>query len=323
MRHAQVIEADVTWLGDRFERGVKVEVDGRGKIARVSKDGKATRRLEGRALLPGFVSAHSHAFQRGLRGLGEQFPKGAGSFWTWREAMYELVEGLTPERAYSLSKRCFEEMRATGFTCVGEFHYIRHAGEGIDFELDEAVARAAKDAGIRMRLLHTFYARGGFGQELAGGQRRFDTPDVETYWERMDALEKVIDPATQSLGAVAHSVRAAEMEDVAALHAEARRRGMVFHMHVEEQRKEIEACEKATGKRPMELLLERLEIGNEFTAVHCTHTSAAAMKKFGAAGANVCLCPMTEGNLGDGVADWASIDASGAGVCIGTDSNLR
>ena len=48
---------------------------------------------------PGSSSAHSHAFQRGLRGRGERFPAGAGSFWTWREAMYGLVERARPGRA--------------------------------------------------------------------------------------------------------------------------------------------------------------------------------------------------------------------------------
>ncbi len=84
-----VLEADLTWTGSRFESGVRVVIGDDGRIEAVGVlDRPADLRLTGRALLPGMVSAHSHAFQRGLRGRGETFPAGRGSFWTWREAMY-------------------------------------------------------------------------------------------------------------------------------------------------------------------------------------------------------------------------------------------
>jgi formimidoylglutamate deiminase len=325
----ETLEADLTWTGDAFERGVRVTVGGDGRIAAVSRSGASAdpaapvRRLAGRALLPGFVDTHSHAFQRGLRGRGETFPAGAGSFWTWREAMYRLVERLDPEEFHTLCVRCFREMRAAGITSLGEFHYFRHGKTGEDFAFDELLLAAAAEAGLRLVLLNTYYRTGGIGQPLAGGQRRFATPSPAGYWEQMDRLAGQLRSPLQSLGAVVHSIRAASLEDLVALHEEAERRGLVFHMHVEEQRKEIADCLAAYGQTPLALVNERLAVSERFTAIHCTHSAPLDMDRFGAAGGNVCLCPLTEANLGDGIADVAQMRAAGAGLALGSDSNVR
>ncbi len=336
---AQVIEAELTWTGERFERGVRVVVGAGGRIEAVGPAGPAAGdagaaggapvlRLPGRALLPGFVSAHSHAFQRGLRGLGERFPAGAGSFWSWREAMYGLVGSLDRERLHALSLAAFEEMRAAGITAVGEFHYLHHDDDtAADWSFDRVVLDAAREAGIRIVLLQACYTAGGFGRPLEPAQRRFRAPSLAAYWDQLDRLTEALDPATQSLGAAAHSLRAVPLADVAALHAEARRRGLVFHLHLEEQRREIEECLAAHGARPMALLLRELEIGPETTAVHCTHTDPGELARFAAAGGNVCVCPLTEANLGDGIPPLVAAPSAAPTVverlCLGTDSNAR
>ncbi len=324
-----VIEADLTLVDGRLESGVRIEVDPEGRIAGVGAiDRPVTRRLERRAVLPGMVNAHSHAFQRGLRGRGETFGGGAaGSFWTWREAMYELVEGMSPERMGELCRAAFGEMRAAGITTVGEFHYLHHHHDheagGAGFALDEVVLAAAAETGVRLVLLVAFYRTGGIDRPLSRPQRRFRVDSCDAYWAQIDRLKERIDPATQSLGVVAHSIRAADIDDIAALHAEAERRGLVFHMHVEEQPREIEECLARYGRTPMALLNERLEITPRFTAVHCTHTAAADMVEFLDAGGTVCLCPLTEANLGDGLADVPFIRGRGGRICLGTDSNAR
>jgi formiminoglutamate deiminase len=278
----------------------------------------------GRYAIAAMPNAHSHAFQRGLRGHGETFPEGAGSFWTWREAMYALVERLDAEEFKTLCLQAFRELRSAGVTTLGEFHYFHHGkGSGVDFAYDELVLEAAAEVGLRLVLLNTYYKTGGVGRPLYGGQLRFATPSPSGYWEQMDRLAERISSPLQSLGAVVHSVRAASLEDLVAVHEEARRRGLVFHMHVEEQRKEIEDCLAAYGQTPMALVNERLEVSDRFTSVHCTHSAPADMDRYGAAGGNVCLCPLTEANLGDGIADVPRMRAAGAGLCLGTDSNNR
>ncbi|HEU5040204.1 MAG TPA: amidohydrolase family protein, partial [Gemmatimonadales bacterium] len=273
MTAPRVIEADLTWTGRRFEAGVQVAVGESGLIDAVTRGRTATDLHLRAALLPGFVNVHSHAFQRGLRGRGERFPAGAGDFWTWREAMFALVERLDERELFRLSVQAFEEMRDAGVTAVGEFHYLHHAGGGTDYGFDRVVLEAAAAVGIRIVLLNTYYATGGIGQPLGPAQRRFRSTDVDAYWRQMDLLARALDRRTQTLGAVAHSVRAASLEDIAALHGEAQRRGLRFHMHVEEQRREVEECVAAYGRPPMRVLTDILDIGGNLTAVHCTHTA--------------------------------------------------
>jgi formimidoylglutamate deiminase len=318
----QTIQADLAWLDGAFlpDRTISIGTDGR--IASVGRAGGiAAHRLNGIALLPGFVNTHSHAFQRGLRGAGERFSSGAGSFWSWREAMYALVASLDRDGLRRVCRQAFGEMRDAGITAVGEFHYLHHDGDG-DFAFDPVVLEAAAAVGIRMVLLQTYYAAGGIGRIPEPGQRRFATLDLREYWRQLDRLAARLDPATQSLGVVAHSVRAASLAEIKALRAEAARRGLPFHMHVEEQRREIEDSVAAYGRTPMRLLCDELG-GDGFTAVHCTHTSPADMAAFLGQGGRVCVCPLTEANLGDGIPDLSAPHATGGRLSLGTDSNAR
>lgn len=320
---SQVIEADLTWTGSEFEPGIRIAVDADGRITAVGRLPLApTVRLERRGILPGFVNVHSHGFQRALRGRGERFPAGRGSFWTWRAAMYDLVAGLDPAAARRAYLQAFGEMLDAGITTVGEFHYLHHAGEEADYAFDGVVLDAARTAGIRLVLLHAFYATGGIGRPLEGAQRRFRSAGLDAYWARLDRLEQLRDPRLQTLGVAAHSIRAAPVEAIAALHAGAGKRGLRFHMHVEEQAAEVEECLAAYGRRPMAVLLDALRIEGNLTAVHCTHTDPGDMARFLAAGGTVCVCPLTEANLGDGLP--ALDPAHGAGpLSLGTDSNAR
>jgi len=320
----EVVEAELTWAGARFEPGVRIAVDSDGRIEAVGAlEAEPTRRLPRRALVPGLVDAHSHAFQRGLRGRGETFPAGRGSFWTWREAMYGLVESLDRPSFGALCRRAFGEMRDAGITTVGEFHYLHHAPGSTDGSFDEAVLEAAAEVGIRLVLLQSYYRTGGIGRPLEAAQRRFDSGSVAGFLEGLDRLTGRLDPRTQALGIAPHSIRAAPVDDVVALHAEAVHRELPFHMHVEEQRAEIEACVAAHGERPLALLLRAIGSAERFVAVHCTHTSPADLAALLEAGGSVCACPLTEANLGDGLPDLAPLDGSIERLSLGTDSNAR
>ena len=319
---SRILEGELTWTGDRFESGVQIAIGDDGRIASVGTSlTPGAEQLEGIALLPGVVNTHSHAFQRGLRGQGERFPRGTGSFWSWREAMYELVATLDRTSLRRISAQAFGEMRDAGITTVGEFHYLHHQREG-DFALDEAVLEAAAEVGIRMVLLYSYYATSAPGQPLQGPQRRFATPSVETFWRQVERLESRLDRGTQTLGIAPHSIRAAGPEEIAQLHGEARSRGLPVHLHVEEQRREIEESLAAYGKTPMAVILDAVGEGS-FTAVHCTHTSDSDMERFLAAGGIVCLCPLTEGNLGDGIPRLTQPDSLRRRIALGTDSNNR
>jgi formiminoglutamate deiminase len=318
---ATVIQADYTWIENGFAADVQVAVGGDGRIEAVGDLGReVTHSLHHAALLPGFVNAHSHAFQRGLRGQAERFPGAAGSFWTWRESMYQLAASLDGATFHRLSLRAFHEMRDAGITAVGEFHYLHHEHEG-DHRFDDLLLEAAREAEIRLVLLQTFYATGGIGKSLEGAQRRFATPSLDRYWNQLDRLAALVDPGTQTLGVAAHSIRAVGLDQIGGLHQEAVRRDLPFHMHVEEQRAEIAESVAAYGQAPMPLLQEKLETKRNFCAVHCTHTAVDAMRRFLQSGGAICLCPLTEANLGDGLPDLQGL--AGARLSLGTDSNAR
>ncbi|MFQ5550894.1 MAG: amidohydrolase family protein, partial [Gemmatimonadales bacterium] len=207
-----------------------------------------------------------------------------------------------------------------GITTVGEFHYLHHHSATRDYAFDSTVLEAAREAGIRLVLLNAFYRMGGFGQQLKSEQQRFRSDSVSEFLGNMDSLRAHV-TGNQQLGVVAHSVRAVPVADIIELHRGARDRDLPFHLHIEEQRREIEECIHATGKTPMRLLLDAIEDATAVTAVHATHTDADDLGEFLRRGGAVCVCPLTEGNLGDGI-PGAHITAAEL-VCLGTDSNER
>lgn len=335
-----LLAPDLVWLGDRFHRGVAVEVDpASGRIARVHEDfdparpgpGPAPVRLPGKAVLPGFVNAHSHAFQRLIRGRTQRPPANGGEdadFWTWREAMYGVAEALTPEDVYHVSRFCFLEMMRTGVTAVGEFHYLHHQPDGAPYpdpnELALNVLAAAGSVGLRIVLLNVCYAAGGIDQGLGRRQRRFGAPSLDEYLDRTAALEAAVSGRPgATVGVAPHSLRAVPRDWLPALRSWARERGMPFHLHLSEQPAEVEAVEAAYGARPVEVLGEDGLLDEALTAVHATHLSDREVALLGAAGANVCACPTTERDLGDGFLRGLDLLEAGAHISLGTDSHTN
>jgi formimidoylglutamate deiminase len=249
--------------------------------------------------LPGFVNAHSHAFQRALRGRTE-----GEDFWGWREAMLDLAERLAPKQVRTDYVPVYREMLDAGYTAVGEFHYLG---------FDEAVAasEAASEAGIGFVLLYVAYARGGL--------ERFRQESVAVYVHELESLrERGI-----RVGVAPHSVRAcprAWLEDLARY---AEREALPLHVHADEQPREVEDCVAEHGVRPIELLDRCGCLGPRTTIVHATHADEHELDLVAQAGARICLCPTTEANLGDGFAPVEQLCERGIGVCIGSDSNVR
>jgi formimidoylglutamate deiminase len=246
--------------------------------------------------LPGFVNAHSHAFQRALRGRTE-----GGDFWAWRNAMLALARCQTPKLVKAEYVTTYEEMLHSGYTAVGEFHYL-------GFETALAAAEAAEEAGIEFVLLYAAYAVAPFAQ-----------PSVAAYLEDVDRLRG----RGLRVGVAPHSVRACPPDWLEEIGRYADREGLVLHVHACEQPKEVEDCIAAYGVRPIELLARSDCLGPRTTVVHATHASDIELNLVRDAGARVCICPTTEANLGDGFAPIDRICERRIGVCIGSDSNVR
>lgn len=319
------IEPELTYVDGDFRSGLVVDISDAGVItfvgpANESPKSLASERLDRYALLPGMVSAHSHAFQRGLRGKAETFGEGSGSFWSWREEMYRLANELDTDGFERVSRLAFEEMLRAGITGVGEFHYLHHAGDGDDYQMDGALLAAAAESSIRIVVLDVCYLAGDVEKPLAPEQRKFRSTSVSAFLDSASNIESALG-RNQSLGIAAHSLRAVPPDALAELHRVARSSSLVFHLHLEEQAREVEAVRAAYGGSPLGIVLERLEPGSELTAVHCTVSEPDELRSLLATGANVCLCPLTEANLADGMPD--AVMPESAHLSIGTDSNLR
>jgi formimidoylglutamate deiminase len=323
---ARLLAPTLLWDGTTFRRGQRVSIDDAGRITQVGTTLEGDAEQLNGALLPAFVNAHSHAFQFGLRGRAEQFGQSStnapDSFWGWREAMYELVDSLDAQRCRQLSEWAFREMIANGFSTVGEFHYIRHTDER-RYVLDDAVIAAAEATGIRMALLVACYLTGDIGKPLAGAQSRFDAESIDAYLQRLDALAIQLTSPLHSIGVVAHSVRAVPIESIVRLQDAACERGLPFHIHLEESKEEIASCIAAHGVTPMRLLLDNGVVRENLVAIHCTHSLPDDLREFAQAGGQVCICPVTEANLSDGIADLPTMRKANASLSIGTDLNSR
>jgi formiminoglutamate deiminase len=311
---------ELAWLGgDEPEAGVVVEAE-EGRVARVERGAASpppgSKRLGG-LTIPGLANAHSHAFQRALRGRTHS---GAGDFWSWREAMYELAERLDPERYRALARATFAEMALAGITCVGEFHYLHHGPAGVPYadpnELGRGLISAAGEAGIRITLLDACYLHGGIGVAPNDVQRRFSDGDAASWAARVRELEN--GPGAR-IGAAIHSMRAVDPASAAAVAAWAGERPL--HAHVSEQAAENEACLDAYGLTPTEVLADAGALSACFAAVHGTQFTEEDMTRIGAVGATCCLCPTTERDLADGIGPAEAMIDGGARLTLGSDSH--
>ncbi len=313
---------ELAWLGGPdAETGVAIEVEGERIVsleAGVEAPPPGARRLDG-VTIPGLANAHSHAFQRALRGRTQS---GRGDFWAWRERMYELASRLDPDSYLALARATYGEMALAGITCVGEFHYLHHGAGGTPYADPNAIGRAlfeaAREAGIRITLLDACYLQGGPGEELEGVQRRFGDPDAEAWAERVSALEG---GEGARVGAAIHSVRAVDPRAAATVAAWAAARRAPLHAHVSEQPAENDASRRAYGATPTAVLADAGAVGELFTAVHATHLGRADFRILGAAGATCCICPTTERDLADGIAEAERIRSAGARLAVGSDSH--
>ena len=313
--------AEYAWLGDRFAPDVVIEADD-SVFTAVTPDASAppagTVRLSG-LTLPGLANAHSHAFHRALRGRTQA---DRGSFWTWREQMYQVADRLTPDSYLRLARATYAEMALAGITCVGEFHYLHHGPGGQRYDNPNAMAdalfEAAHQAGIRMTLLDTLYLSGGVEQALEGPQLRFGDGSAEAWADRVDAI---VPPADARLGCAIHSVRAVPFGSMEPLVAWSHHRGAPLHVHLSEQRTENEACLARYQRTPTRLLAEAGALGPRTTVVHATHLTETDITKLGGARVFVCMCPTTERDLADGIGPARVLADRGATLTLGTDSH--
>ncbi|MDQ0843203.1 formimidoylglutamate deiminase [Streptomyces sp. V1I6] len=309
------------WLGARAEPGVALDVtDGRITAVRqgVETPPPGAEVLRG-FTLPGLANAHSHAFHRALRGTVQV---GSGTFWTWREVMYDVAVRLTPDSYFALARAVYAEMALAGITAVGEFHYLHHAPGGVPYTdpnaMGEALIAAAGEAGIRITLLDTAYLSAGFGEPPTSHQLRFSDGTADAWAQRADSLK---DGGHVRIGAAIHSVRAVPAEQLPTVASWAAARNAPLHVHLSEQTAENDACLATHGRTPTRLLADHGVLGARTTGVHNTHLTDDDIALLGGTTTGTCMCPTTERDLADGIGPAPALQAAGSPLSLGSDSH--
>lgn len=322
-----VIFAKRALLAQGWAENVLITVEN-GEIATVNSLAKPpARAVKVDTLLPALGNVHSHTFQRAMAGMTEMRAAGRDSFWTWRDLMYRFVDQLTPEHIEAIASLAFMEMQEAGYASVGEFHYVHHQRGGAHYddpaELSNRIFAAAHTTGIGLTHLPVLYTYGGAGRAaLSAGQRRFGN-DVDQFWQLYEQLRSDISalPADFRMGIAPHSLRATSPEDLRTLLA-IHKAGPV-HMHIAEQMLEVEAIQSWLGARPVEWLLDNVNVTADWCLVHATHLNENETVDLARTGAVAGLCPITEANLGDGIFNGAAFLHAGGAFGIGTDSNVQ
>ncbi len=325
--------AELAWspaLGLRRDVLIEASADRiTGVVPDASASALVATRLPG-LTMPGLANAHSHAFHRALRGVTEA---ARGTFWTWRERMYEVAGRLDPGNYLALATAVYAEMALAGVSCVGEFHYVHHGPHGTPYadpnEMGRALIEAARRAGIRITLLDACYLSGGLSadgsqQPLEGTQLRFGDADGAAWASRVEALGPDATGSLGSharLGAAIHSVRAVPPTQLPVVAVWSHRYGVPLHAHVSEQVAENRACLAAYRATPAEVLAEAGALGPRSTAVHATHLTDSDIELLAGSRCHVCMCPTTEADLADGIGRARALADEGSPLTLGSDSH--
>jgi formiminoglutamate deiminase len=301
------------WVDGAVRDDVFVEIeDGRFSAVEAGSAGSASDRLTG-LTIPGLANCHSHAFHRALRGRTQ---RGRGTFWTWRDQMYDVAARLDPDTYLELATVTYREMVAAGITTVGEFHYLHHQPDGTPYDdpnaMGLALVEAARRAGLRITLLDTCYLSAGFGEPPEGVQRRFSDGDVDTWVDRVNDIGQ---HEHAMIGGAYHSVRAVPLDQMK------RYAAAPLHIHLSEQTAENEQCLAAYGMTPTQVFAEAGHLNENNTLVHATHLTDDDVRLTGEARTFACFCPTTERDLGDGIGPSRALHDAGSRLTLGSDSH--
>lgn len=319
------------WLPGGWQEQVLLVTDAHGAWAEVCPGvpadalGPEVQRLAG-PVLPGLVNAHSHAFQRAFAGLAEQRAEGEDDFWGWRDRMYRVAGRIGPAALQAVAAQLYAELLRGGYTEVCEFHYLSHPpagqpGAGDPMAMTQPLLNAAAEVGIGLTLLPVLYERAGFQQPALRADQAGFHRSADDVWALAQHVNQQGHERLRA-GLAVHSLRAAAPASLHRLRALAEGFAGPIHIHVAEQTAEVDDCLQATGRRPLQWLVDEGLLDPRWQLVHATHSLSAEVAGVARSGAGVVIAPVTEANLGDGLPDLAGWLAAGVPLSLGSDSQV-
>ena len=313
-------------LPEGWKQDVKLTIDGNGNISKVSiGEANETSERIGKYVLPGLPNVHSHAFQRGLAGLTEFTKTDSDNFMSWRKIMYDFANSLKPEDVEVIASLLYAEMLEAGFTSVGEFHYLHHNLDGTPYndiaEIAGRITNAALMTGINLTLFPVYFACDNFGKSTFNSDQRRFANSLDNFiklWERTHRYSEIL--VNGKIGIAPHSLRTVPIDDLRVLLEIAE--NCPIHIHIAEQISEVNGCLENLNARPVEVLLDKFDLSNQWCLIHATHMTPQETTNLAKSGVTVCLCPITEANLGDGFFNAQEYLSANGIISIGSDSNI-
>lgn len=313
--------------GDVWRQDLLMKVDPSGKIISLAEGVAADADYSHTGYaVPGMANVHSHAFQRAMAGLAETGGNQADSFWSWRNVMYAFLGEISPDQLQAIASQLYVEMLKAGFTSVGEFHYLHNDTKGQAYanraEMCNSIIAAAKEAGIGLTLLPVLYQHSGFGATKPTAQQSRFTQSLDQFVDLINELQKkAIGIPGMKVGVAPHSLRAVDPKSLAEI-IDNIPSDMPCHIHIAEQTQEVVDCQNWVGQRPVEWLINSVDLSNRWCLIHATHVTTDEAVSVAQAGAIVGLCPITEANLGDGLFPAGDYMGRGGNIALGSDSNI-
>jgi cytosine/adenosine deaminase-related metal-dependent hydrolase len=261
-----------------------------GRIVEIGP-GRAERHLEGAAILPGLVNAHSHLEYAVYAGFGD----GLG-FGPWLRVHIERKARLALAETEAVARLGAADCLASGITTIGDASY------------SGAAATAAAELGLRAIVYIEV-----FGPGTGQMQTRF-----EAHSERVaDALSDRV-----RVGISPHAPYTAPLE----LWEAAADLGLPIATHFLESEAEVGWARSGRGpldgvrSTSLRELAEHGLLSTRVLAAHCVHVTQEDVELLAEHGVAVAHCPRSNALLGCGIAPLGALRGAGLRVGIGTDS---
>jgi len=264
----------------------------------------------GAFVAPGFVSAHSHLFTSGTRGLGV-----SETLYGWCDSMLGFFSHAAPEDMYWSSLHGSLDFLANGVTSAFDFCDPRlpwepmidgkRAGLGelrpMEYLTRQADGKA--DAGIR------YVNAVGMDVVVGSDDEIFDR--LGAAFAHDDAADQRFRLGSAVFGAVQWSPR----RDTAELEVEAMRRfGVIDQAHFLETREEVEL-----QRAKFDWYDEAGALGPDLIFGHFIQTTQEIIERTAAAGVRMSWQPASNGRLASGIADIPAMRARGMDIGVGLD----
>jgi formimidoylglutamate deiminase len=302
------------------------EYDYLGHVLQISDQAPSDITIDLRTFVQSPPNGHSHCFQFAMLGLTEFTDDTGDDFWAWRASMYQVALSISPKELKSIARALYTLMKINGYRSVTEFHYLHQDLNGEPFNcktyFSDILIEAALEVGLNIVLVPVYYRNGGFNTQAYPDQKRFIFKDVDDYLDLIHRLDQQWgNHPYVKIGKGIHSLRAASQEDILKI-CSTLEVDRPFHIHISEQTKEVDTCIEHWGQRPVEWLLNHVNLNTNYHLVHATHLNEGEIKGIIQSGASITLCPSTEGNLGDGIFPLPKYMKHKGKFWIGSDSHV-